>query len=182
MNAMWCRWRTLTRKKLLSDCTQLHIGAGKIVFPLLPMALHVPVEKLLNPIFSIWEKTFWRMVSSSIVGEDHRKCDMHRALSVIAIWYHKWPDGLELEKLKLSLLTPQLDCLVCQRSPDLQMLLWMSGSSMHICVVGESAFSFASSWRRPRLGRGSELTAEGPSFLSQQCGLAGQERTKRTEF
>lgn len=82
------------------------------------MALHVHVEKLLNSIFSIWKKSFWRMVSSSIVAGDHRKCDMHIALSVIAIWYHKWHDGLELEKLKPSLLIPQLDCLVCQSAPD----------------------------------------------------------------
>lgn len=44
------------RKKLLSDCTQLYMGAGKIVVPLLPMALHIRVEKLINPIFYIWKK------------------------------------------------------------------------------------------------------------------------------
>lgn len=44
---------THEKKKLLSDCTQLYIGAGKIVVPLLPMALHVRVEKLINPIFYI---------------------------------------------------------------------------------------------------------------------------------
>lgn len=182
MNAMWCGWRTLTKKNYWVTALSYISVQAKLSFLCFPWPCMFPWNNCLLP-FSLFEKKpFWRMVSSSIVGEDHRKCDMHIALSVIAIWYHKWPDGLELEKLKLSLLTPQLDCLVCQRSPDLQMLLWMSGSSMHICVVGESAFSFASSWRRPRLGRGSELTAEGPSFLSQQCGLAGQERTKRTEF
>lgn len=46
-------WMKNTHKKKITECTQLYIGVSKIVFPLLPMALHVPMEKLLNPIFSI---------------------------------------------------------------------------------------------------------------------------------
>lgn len=65
----------------------------------------------------------------------------------------------------------------CPRSSDVALDQWFLHA--HLCCrwrSGESAFSFASSWRRPRLGRGSNLTAEGPSFRSQQCGLAGQEK------